>query len=362
MTSFSGRSIFRNGALLVLLGTAGASQACSASDPAHPGAGGGQNAQGGATNASGGQSGGSTANGGAPSGGAPQGGAPQGGAPQGGASNGGTTNASGGNPQGGNPQGGSQQGGSPANGGSASGGTAGSAGSAQGGSSTAGTSSGSPDCPATATWCSSFEEDKLPTGAVYKLNGDPATPWTHDFQVDSSVSKVGRSSLLVKSAADASGAYKMLAVPSGAAAFWVRFYVRSNVDLGASDHNVYAQAAGSDDPNDANNVEFAEDVGLAFNSHDAVRWPEGYGRTSGGGTKPYTLPKDMWHCIEVFFDGPGKHQQLFINGMQQIDATAFPTTAYTFKNFRFGYNSLHGTNRKLWYDAVAVGPSRMNCQ
>jgi hypothetical protein len=378
ITACPGRSILRSGALLAVLGGAAlASQACSPADSRAVMGSGGNTAQGGASSANGGQvgAGGSTANGGAPSGGSSNGGSSnggssnggsgQGGAPNaggssnGGSSNGGGSNGGSSNATGGRSQGGATAGGTTANGGSASGGAAGTAGGAQGGSGNAGGAAAG--CPANATWCSSFEEDKLPTGAVYKLNGDPATPWTHDFEVDSTVSKVGRSSLLVKNVSTASGAYKMLAVNSGGSAFWVRFYLRSDVELGASAHNVYAQAAGSDDPNDANSVEFAEDVGLAFNSHDDVRWPSGYGRTSGGGVKPFTLPKDTWHCIEISFDGPGKQQKLFINGTQQIDATSFPATAYTFKTFRFGYNSLNGTARKLWYDDVVVAPARVNC-
>jgi hypothetical protein len=179
--------------------------------------------------------------------------------------------------------------------------------------------------------------------------------------VDSTVKNTGTSSLRVRTNTEASGAYKMLAVPAPGAAFWVRFYIRSDVELGASDHNVYAMAAGSDNPNDTNNVEFAEDVGIAFNSHDVVRWPEGFGRLTGGGTKPFTLPKDAWHCIEISFDGQGKTQVLFINGMQQINATGFPAESYAFTTFKFGYNALHGTVRKTWYDDVAVAAARIGC-
>jgi len=165
----------------------------------------------------------------------------------------------------------------------------------------------------------------------------------------------------VKTINESGGAYKMLSVPAPGAAFWVRLYLRSDVDLGASDHNVYAYAAGSDDPNDSMNVEFAEDVGMAFNAHDDVRWPTGYGRLSGGGTKPYTLAKDTWHCIEISFDGQGKVQMLYMNGMQQINATNYPTQASAFKVFKFGYNALHGTVRKIWYDDLVVAPTRNPC-
>jgi hypothetical protein len=234
-----------------------------------------------------------------------------------------------------------------------SGGAGGTSGGAGGGKGTA--------CPANATFCSGFEENSLPKGAVYKLNGDPATPWTHDFEVDTTQHNSGNSSLRVRTNTEASGAYKMLAVPAGGATFFARFYIRSDVDLGASDHNVYAVASGSDDPNDSVSVEFAEDVGLAFNSHDSVVWPMGFGRVMGGGTMPFTLPKDMWHCIELSFDGQGRVQTLSINGTQKINATSFPATAQAFKTFKFGYNALHGTVRKTWYDDVVVAPTAIGC-
>jgi len=201
----------------------------------------------------------------------------------------------------------------------------------------------------------------LPEGAIYKLNGDPATPWTTDFEVDSNLSNTGRSSLRVRPNTEGSGAYKMLAVPTPGAAFWVRFYLRSDVDLGHADHNVYAAAAGSDNPNDSAYVEFAEDVGLSFNSHDIVRWPDGWGRLEGGGTNPFTLPKDTWHCIEISYDGQARVQQLYIEGTLEIDAPSYPEGTNAFTTFKFGYNALHGTTRNTWYDDVAVAPARIGC-
>ena len=235
-------SAARAGALLLIATLAG----CSASNEPNPQGNGGKTS-GGAAN-SGGTT---TSSGGSASGGtnASSGGSAQGGTQNnsnGGSSNGG--NSSGGSSKGGSSNGGSSNGGGPASGGSSSGGGA-SGGSATSGGANGGGASGASSagaggqtsgggCPSGVTWCSGFEDSALPTGAVYKLNGDPATPWTHDFEVDTTQHKSGKSSLRVKSAAEASGAYKMLAVPSGGAAFWVRFYIRSDVDLGASDHKV----------------------------------------------------------------------------------------------------------------------------
>lgn len=216
-------------------------------------------------------------------------------------------------------------------------------------------------CPTDATFCSGFDDAALPEGAVFKLNGDPATPWTAYFEVDTTVKNTGASSLRVKALSEASGAYKMLAVPSGGAHFWVRFYLRSDQELGKEDHNVFGQASGSDDPNDGASVEFAEDVGIAFNSQDSVRWPDGYGRPSGGGVMPYTLEKDTWHCVELEFDGTERVQKLYIGGEEKINATDYPAAAKAFQRFKFGYNALHGTERSTWYDDVAVGPTRPGC-
>jgi len=157
--------------------------------------------------------------------------------------------------------------------------------------------------------------------------------------------------------------YKMLAVPAPNATFWVRFYMRSDVELGNPEHNVFAMASGGPMPNDSPFVEFAEDVGIAFNASDVVRWPTGFGRLSGGGTMPYTLAKDTWHCIELAFDSAGRVQQLFVGGTQLINATDYPATVSApYKFFKFGYNPLHGVARQIWYDDVAVAPTRINCR
>lgn len=221
-------------------------------------------------------------------------------------------------------------------------------------------------CPADATFCSGFEVTTLPTGAVYKVNAAPGE-WTRDFEVDTTVFRGGKSSLRVKSGSEtgtSGSAYRMLAVPAPSGAFWVRFYIQqTEMDLGGAEHNVFASASASDEPNGAS-IEFAEDVGIAFNTSDAVRWPEGFGRLTSGGTKPYSLPKGMWHCIEISFNSQTREQQLFINGTQQIDAKDYPVASAVsggIKNFKFGFNQLHGPARKIWYDDVAVAPTRIKC-
>jgi len=243
-------------------------------------------------------------------------------------------------------------------------GTAGAGGSAGGGAGAPAGGAGSA-CPTDATFCSGFEVTTLPTGAVYKANAAPGD-WSRDFEVDTTLFRGGKSSLRVKSGSEAgiSGAYRMLAVPAPSGAFWARFYIQqTEIDLGGAEHNVFASAAASDEPNAAS-IEFAEDVGISFNTQDAVRWPTGYGRLMSGGTMPFTLPKGMWHCIEISFDSTGREQQLFINGTPQIDAKDYPAAGAVsggIKNFKFGFNQLHGPARKVWFDDIAVGPTRPKC-
>lgn len=251
--------------------------------------------------------------------------------------------------------------------GSVTGGAAGgSAGGAVGGGGSAGGSAGGGGvaCPADATFCSGFEDSALPTGAAYKFNAAPGD-WSRDFEVDTTLFRGGKSSLRVKAGsadAGASGAYQMLAVPAPLAAFWVRFYIQqTEMDIGGLDHNVFAGAADSDEPNTAVMIELAEDVGLSFNTSDAVRWPMNFGRI-GGNTTPFTLPKGMWHCIEINYDSAKREQKLFVNGAQQIDAADYPASvAKPVKVFKFGFNKLHGPARKVWFDDVAVGPTRAGC-
>jgi hypothetical protein len=173
------------------------------------------------------------------------------------------------------------------------------------------------------------------------------------------VKKTGNSSLRTKSEING---YRMLAVPTGGATFWVRLYIRSDRVLGEMDHNVFVQAAKTDDPNDGEHMEFAEDVGLSLHFDDGnIRWPEGFGRTSGGGTVPYELVENEWHCLEFSFDGQGRSHQVYVNGEMLIDAQSFPANTQPWSVFKFGYNALHGTVRNTWYDDVAVAPSRVGC-
>ena len=97
-------------------------------------------------------------------------------------------------------------------------------------------SGGPATCPANATFCSGFETNALPTGAIY--NGQRARPasWTRDFAIDTAQKNSGNSSLRVKSAA-AKPARRAARTRCSRCrqrmnAFWVRFFVRSDMPMG----------------------------------------------------------------------------------------------------------------------------------
>jgi len=243
------------------------------------------------------------------------------------------------------------------------GGTTGSGGSSTGGATgSAGTTgtAGTSGCPSNATFCSGFETAGLPSGAIYMVNASPGD-WSRDFAIDATQHHAGASSLLVKnqSASGSSGSmYRMLAVPGTAGAFWVRFWIQSDMPIGGTDHNAFAGGSIGSGPNDLM-IEFAEDVGVGFNTSDSDQWPTGYGRLSGGGTNPYTLPTMTWECVEISYNGTGREQQLFINNVQLIDATSYPGSTEALTYFKFGFDAYHGPARQVWYDDVAVAPTRI---
>jgi hypothetical protein len=244
-------------------------------------------------------------------------------------------------------------------------GTAGTSGGGRGGS-TAGTGGGGTGgatasaCPTNATFCSGFETAGLPSGAIYAVNAAPGD-FSRDFAIDTTQHHAGASSLRVKASSESGtsgSAYRMLAVPATAGAFWARFWVQSSIVMGGVDHNAFAGGSIGSMPNDMK-VEFAEDVGIAFNTSDSDVWPTGYGRLTGGGTNPYTLPAMTWACVELSFNGSGHVQQLYIFSTELINATNYPTAAIAFTYFKFGFESFHGPDRVMWYDDVAVTPTRI---
>ena len=74
---------------------------------------------------------------------------------------------------------------------------------------------------------------------------------------------------------------------------------------------------------------------------------------------PYTLPASTWECVEISYDGTGREQQLFINNVQLIDAKNYPGSTEALAYFKFGFDAYHGPARQVWFDDVAVAPSRI---
>jgi hypothetical protein len=217
-------------------------------------------------------------------------------------------------------------------------------------------------CPVDATFCADFETNALPAGAVYNRNGAPAE-FTTDFVIDNVTFRRGSGALRVKTTTEeASSAYKMLAVPTPGAVFWARVYLRANAELGQgtvsnSEHNRFLMASDSADPNSSVALEVAEDCGIALNSHDTVYRPEGQGTCD----MPYRLPPDTWYCLEASFNGDTGDTQVYIDGTLIIDAVAWPSGTGAFTHLKFGVDHLHPIERQVWYDDVAVGPTRPGC-
>ncbi len=245
------------------------------------------------------------------------------------------------------------------------GGTTGSGGASTGGATGSGGAAGTAgtgDCPSNATFCSGFETNALPPGAIYMANAAPGD-WSRDFAVDTTQHHSGNSSLRVKSNGEsgATGAYQMLAVPATPSAFWARFWMQSSLTIGQKDHNAYAGASVGSGTNDLM-IEFAEDDGIAFNTKDSDCWPT-VGCTGQQPTTQYTLPAMTWECIELSFDGANRVQQLYINGSLVINAPSYPSSTQTLPYFKFGLDGYHMLQRQLWYDDVVVAPTRIGgCQ
>ena len=250
----------------------------------------------------------------------------------------------------------------PGNGGSSSGaggslgGSAGVGGSASGGAAgSGGTPSGA--CPANASFCSDFEQAGLPAGSRY-TPAYQAQDWQTYMAFDTSVVRAGAQSLRVNPGA-AGYDWRMLAVPAPGATFWVRLYVRSDIELGQSDHNSFFQAmTGDGEPNNGDNMEVSEQFcQVVLNLHDVVVVSQGGGTACDG--SGIRLSANTWHCMEAFFDGPNGVVQVYADGNTVIDSSSWSPLAY--QNFSFGFLGFHGPARTMWYDDVAVAPSRIGC-
>ncbi len=228
---------------------------------------------------------------------------------------------------------------------------------------TGGAGMGAVPCPADATFCADFETADLPAGAIYNRNGAPAD-FTTDFAVDNTVFYAGGGALRVKTTGqEASSAYKMLAVPAPGAQFWTRVYIRADAELGqgtvsASEHNRFLIAASGSETNTTDALEVAEDCGIALNHHDTVVRPASAGSNC---ETPLRLPANEWYCLEASFNGTTGDTQVYIDGVLQIDAPAWEAGKGAFTHLKFGVDHLHPIERQVWFDNIAVGPTRPGC-
>ncbi|HET9959817.1 MAG TPA: hypothetical protein VFQ61_35240 [Polyangiaceae bacterium] len=334
---------------------------------------GGSTSPGGSTSGgsvSGGQGGVTT--GGAATGGAATGGAAGGGTAAGasgggaggaaGSSNGGTSagGASSGGGGGGTSAGGATSGGA-ANGGMSQNGGAGgtSAGGAAGGGGTAGASGGSGGgssgaCPADAFFCSDFEEAALPAKATYSSNIQ--TP----VEVVLDKTKHHSGSQSVKVNKGSGYVYRMLSVPA-AQKFWFRAYVMTDVPIDSA-AKVHESFMGANWGMDKGVDIVQEQCQVAININDNPVLG------SNGMNPPINCPADgqkmsanTWYCFEGSFDGSTGNLEIFVDGKSIIKGNAVSQAKQQFTNFRFGYVEYNGTNRTVWYDDVATGPTRIPC-
>jgi hypothetical protein len=239
----------------------------------------------------------------------------------------------------------------------AGGGAAGAGGSAAGAGGSAGTPGG---CPADMIFCTGFEMSGMPTGATFQ-DPDESGGGTVKFgtpmvmTLDTTAPFDGAQSLKVTSAGPFTFRMLGVAVP---ATFWVRLHIKSDQDIGQEGHNAFFQAmTDANYHNSTHSVEVSEQFGcIVLNDHDTL-FPTG--TTCAANT---ALPKNTWHCMEAMFDGTTGNVQVYANGTKIIDAVAWaPAVGAAFKEFEFGYANYHDPAASVWYDDVAIAPTRIGC-
>jgi hypothetical protein len=237
-----------------------------------------------------------------------------------------------------------------ANSGAGSGGAPGGGTGAGGG----GTSGGDP-CDGASILCSDFEAASIPTELVFwpehlrAMQGSFVT-------LDTSTAHSGQSALKV-TGTDFS---QMLAVavPS---AFWGRVYLRSDTDI-QKGHNTYVAAGTSTgNPNEGTYIRIGEhqcQLELNRSTDDEELLSNGGNYACEGGVK---LLKDTWYCLEFSYDGPGQEIRVFVDGMEVNALHSTDWGVFDYKVFKLGFEKYHGDNKTLWYDDLALGTSRLDC-
>jgi hypothetical protein len=250
-----------------------------------------------------------------------------------------------------------------AGGATGSGGTAG--GTGAGGSSGAGGTTGSGaggasagGCPAGTTFCADFESGTLPAGAMFFPEYQRANVATF-MTIDGAVAHGGTHALKV----NGTDFSQMLGVPTAGPTFWVRAYLRADLDI-QEGHNTYflATTDATGDPNMNEAVRVGEhecQLELNRRSDDKELLSNGGTYQCMGGV---VLKKETWYCLEAFYDGPNKEVRVFVDKTEVPQLHVTDWGPYTYKMFKFGFEKYHGPNRTLWFDDVAVGPQRIPCQ
>lgn len=78
-----------------------------------------------------------------------------------------------------------------------------------------------------------------------------------------------------------------------------------------------------------------------------------------GPVAPLRLPANAWYCVEVGYNGATGDTQLFIDGVESINARTWTPGKGNFTFVKFGVESLHAVKRTIWFDDVSVTPSRL---
>lgn len=133
------------------------------------------------------------------------------------------------------------------------------------------------------------------------------------------------------------------------------------MDFGQDGHNAFFVAMTALKYSESKtSVEFSEQFGcVQLNEHDS-NYPaaDSTGKACGGPL----LAKDTWHCMEAMFDGASGNVQIYANRTKIVDAMNWTRAHGSFTNFEFGFAAYHAPGRSVWYDDVAVGPTRLGCE
>jgi len=182
--------------------------------------------------------------------------------------------------------------------------------------------------------------------------------------VDSTVAHNGTHSLAVTPGGNFS---QMLGVMTGTPTFWIRLFVRQDINTSVvmGHDTFFAATDGNGDPNAGQMVRIGEhECQLEINRKsddkeilsDAVNGTSNYA-CSGG----ITLTPNTWYCIEAFYDGPNSTVRVFVNGTESTALHVTDWGPFTYDMFKFGFENYGGTPRNLWYDDVVVASQQVGC-